>query len=103
MYRVLKDVFEEKGEGSRVTTSAKVGGRVRSAAAKEQVSKQLQKGINDMDALPLMDLKSGEIKANKKKKTPKEKTPEENAIKEAKTYFNKSLACTCLYVCLEWI
>ena len=95
MYRVLKDVFEEKGEGTRVTTSAKVGGRVRSAAAKEQVAKQLQKGVSDLDAIPLMDLKTGEIKS-KRKKQPKEKTPEENALKEVKTYFNKSLGCTCL-------
>lgn len=34
MYKILKDVLEERTTGSRGTTSIKVGGRVRSKEAK---------------------------------------------------------------------
>ena len=67
MFKVLKDILEEKGEGSSVTTRAKVGGRVRSAAAKEAVAKQLQKGVEKLEGTSLVDLKTGEIKTKKKK------------------------------------
>ena len=90
MFKVLKDILEEKGEGSSVTTRAKLGGRVRSAAAKEAVAKQLQKGVEKLEGSSLVDLKTGEIKT-KKKKTQKEKSPEELALKEAKTYTKKLL------------
>ena len=90
MFKVLKDILEEKGEGSSVTTRAKLGGRGRSAAAKEAVAKQLQKGVEKLEGSSLVDLKTGEIKT-KKKKTQKEKSPEELALKEAKTYTKKLL------------
>ena len=90
MFKVWKDILEEKGEGSSVTTRAKVGGRVRSAAAKEAVAKQLQKGVEKLEGTSLVDLKTGEIKT-KKKKTQKEKSPEEIALKDAKTYTKKLL------------
>lgn len=90
MYKVLKDILEEKGEGTSITTSAKVGGRVRSKAAKEAVAKQLQVGMDKLDSTGFVDLKTGEVKC-KKKKQPKEKTPEQLALKEAKGYCTKYL------------
>lgn len=88
MYKVLKDVLQEKGEGSRCTTSLKVGGRVRSAAAKKIVGDKLKQNLEQLEENPLIDLKTGEIK-KKKKKVPKEKTPQDLALKEAKTYVKK--------------
>lgn len=88
MYKVLKDVLNEKGEGTRVETNARVGGRVRSKAAKEAVAKTLKKGVEMLDDSALLDLKTGEIK-KKKKTSKKEKTPEELALKEAKAYSNR--------------
>lgn len=90
MYKVLKDILEEKGEGTSIKTSARVGGRVRSKAGKEAISKQLQNGLEKLDNAGLVDLKTGEIKS-KKKKQPKEKTPEQLALKEAKGYCTKYL------------
>ena len=92
MYKILKDVLEERTTGSRGTTSIKVGGRVRSKEAKKLVAKELGRGLEDLESKTLMDLKTGEIKT-KKKKTPKEKTPAENALKDAKAYNNKLLHC----------
>lgn len=43
MFKVLKDVLEEKAMGSRGTTSLKVGGRVRCAEAKKLLAKELNK------------------------------------------------------------
>ena len=87
MFKVLKDVLEEKGDRTEVRTSARVGGRVRSKAAKEHVAKQLQKGLEGVQG-PTLDLKTGELKTKKKKVT-KEKTPEEQALKDAKGYLSK--------------
>lgn len=88
MYKVLKDVLQEKGEGTRCMTNVKVGGRVRSAAAKQIVSDKLKKDMEQLEENPLLDLKTGEIK-KKKKKQPKEKTPQDLALKEAKSYVKK--------------
>lgn len=89
MYKILKDVLEEKGERTEAETNARVGGRVRSAAAKQVISEKLKKGLESLESTPLMDLKTGEIKTKKPKKAPKEKTPEEVCLQEAKTLHKK--------------
>ena len=91
MFKILKDVLEEKGERTEAETTARVGGRVRSAEAKKAIAEKLKKGMESLEATPLMDLKTGEIKTKKPKKVPKEKTPEEACLHEAKTMRKKSL------------
>ena len=91
MFKILKDVLEEKGERTEAETTARVGGRVRSAEAKKAIAEKLKKGMESLEATPLMDLKTGEIKTKKPKKVPKEKTPEEACLHEAKTMHKKSL------------
>eukprot|EP00435_Cladocopium_sp_Y103_P073749 s121_g45.t1 len=51
MYKILKDVLEEKGERTEAETNARVGGRVRSAAAKQvclQEAKTLHKKLKKL-------------------------------------------------------
>ena len=108
MYKVLKDVMENRGERTMCHTQAKVGGRVRSAAAKQVVAKQLEQGMQELSNKSLVDLKTGELKTRKTKKMPKAKTPQEMAMKEAKTYLNKLLDCNLTYAwllqpCLRFI
>ncbi|CAL1143695.1 unnamed protein product [Cladocopium goreaui] len=89
MFKILKDVLEEKGERTEAETTARVGGRVRSAEAKKAIAEKLKKGMESLEATPLMDLKTGEIKTKKPKKVPKEKTPEEACLHEAKAMHKK--------------
>ena len=91
MFKILKDVLEEKGERTEAESTVRVGGRVRSAEAKKAIAEKLRKGMDSLEATPLMDLKTGEIKSKKAKKVPKEKTPEEVCLAEAKTLLKKSL------------
>lgn len=97
MYKVLAEVVEEKGEITRGEQVSSVGGRVRSAEAKKAVAKAIAGGVNELESMGLVDLKTGEIKTKKRKGT-KEKTPAELLQKELKTYQGKNLismhACT---------
>ena len=98
MYKVLAEIVEEKGEKTRGESNVAVGGRVRSEAAKKAVAKAIAKGVNDLDSMGLVDLKTGAIKSKRKTKS-KEKSPEEMALKETKTYVNKFLALQTNIVC----
>ena len=93
MYKVLAEIIEEKGERTRGESNVAVGGRVRSEAAKKAVAKAIAKGVNDLNDMGMVDLKTGVIKTKRKGKS-KEKSPEEMVLKDVKAYANKFLACT---------
>jgi len=101
MYKVLAEIVEERGEITRGEQTATVGGRVRSGEAKKAVAKAIASGVNELDSMGLVDLKTGEIKSKKRKGT-KEKSPAELVLKELKTYQGKILismhACT-IFLC----
>ena len=88
MYKVLKEVVETTSTGSKGETEMKVGGRVRSSAMKEMLSKQLKVGLESIESQALMDLKTGAIKSKKEKKA---KSPAQLALAEVKQLHNKFL------------
>ena len=90
MYKVLKEVMDERLEGQGMENEVRVGGRVKSTEAKEKVARQLQKGIEEFESGPKFNVATGELKIKKTKKQ-KERSPEENALKDCKAYSNKPL------------
>lgn len=98
MFKVLKEMVGENIRGKQSDMEIKIGGRVRSRKAKEAVGQQLKNGLQDLEALPEIDLATGEIKAKKQKKSKKALTAEERGVKDCKTLINKLLAQTCA----EW-
>ncbi|CAK8991390.1 unnamed protein product [Durusdinium trenchii] len=86
MYKALKEVAENTTSGMRGDSSLMVGGRVRSASMKEMIAKQLNIGLQSLEAQGLMDLKTGRIQSKKPKK---EKSPAQLALTEAKNLASK--------------
>ncbi|CAL1154670.1 unnamed protein product [Cladocopium goreaui] len=78
MFKVLREVLEENSSGSQTTSSASISGRVKEAAAKGLLSKQLG-GLNTDVAF--FNTTTGVIKSKKAKK---EKTPEEECLADMK-------------------
>ncbi|CAJ1459454.1 unnamed protein product [Effrenium voratum] len=85
MYKVLKEILEEKTQASTGSSDLSLGGRVRSATAKNMLTKQLGKALDGFGD-GFVDKKTGKINSRKPKK---EKTPEQLALQEAKTLQSK--------------
>ncbi|CAK9118579.1 unnamed protein product [Durusdinium trenchii] len=79
LYKVLKEVVEDKTTGQSTESGVKLSGRVRESAHKDLLKKQLGNLMND--DVSFMDLKTGAIKVKKPKK---EKSPAEEAMGELK-------------------
>lgn len=90
MYKVLKEILEEKTQASTGSSDLSLGGRVRSATAKNMLTKQLGKALDGFGD-GFVDKKTGKINSRKPKK---EKTPEQLALQEAKTLQSKLLSGT---------
>ncbi|CAK9118580.1 unnamed protein product [Durusdinium trenchii] len=86
LYKVLKEVVEDKTTGQSTESGVKLSGRVRESAHKDLLKKQLGNLMND--DVSFMDLKTGAIKVKKPKK---EKSPAEEAMGELKKIDKKIL------------
>ncbi|CAE7337972.1 unnamed protein product [Symbiodinium microadriaticum] len=81
MYKVLKEVVEEKQSGSEGRSQMKLGGRVNEASAKKLLAKQLGEFAANLDSIGFLDVKTGRISGKKAKKA---LTPEQQAYKDMK-------------------